>query len=38
MEELKKYLKQLTDEGVIHQDVKNDIIWIIKKFILKEKL
>ena len=26
MEEIKEYLKQLTDEGIIHQDVKNNII------------
>ena len=38
MKEIKEYLKQLTDEGIIHQNVKNDIIWIIKKHILKKKL
>jgi hypothetical protein len=37
MEELKEYLKQLTDEGVIHHGVKNNIIYLVKKHILEKK-
>jgi hypothetical protein len=38
MEEIKEYLKELTDEGIIHPDVRNNIIFLIKTHILKEKL
>jgi hypothetical protein len=31
MEELKNYLKDLTDEGIIHEDVRDNIIYIVKK-------
>ena len=36
--EIKEYLKELTDEGIIHSDVRDDIIFLIKTHILKEKL
>lgn len=38
MKEVKEYLKELIDQGVIHRDVGNDIIYLIKKHILKEKV
>jgi len=38
MKEIKEYLKELTDEGIIHSDVRDDIIFLIKTHILKEKL
>jgi hypothetical protein len=38
MEEIKEYLKELTDEGIIHLDVRDDIIFLIKTHTLKEKL
>ena len=31
MKELKNYLKQLVDEGVIHIDVKDQIVYLAKK-------
>jgi hypothetical protein len=31
MKELKDYLKDLTDEGIIHEDVRDNIIYIVKK-------
>ena len=36
MDELKEYLKELKDEGVIHNDVSNHIIYLVKKIIKKE--
>ena len=36
MVELKEYLKELKDEGVIHNDVSNHIIYLVKKIIKKE--
>jgi hypothetical protein len=36
MAELKEYLKELKDEGVIHNDVSNHIIYLVKKIIKKE--
>ena len=36
MDELKKYLKELKDEGVIHNDVSNHIIYLVKQIIKKE--
>ena len=33
MDELKEYLKELKDEGVIHNDVSNHIIYLVKKII-----
>jgi hypothetical protein len=36
MEELKKYLKELTDQGIIHSDVKNDIIYLVKNLLNKK--
>ena len=33
MEELKNYLKDLTDEGIIHEDVRDNIIYIVEKLI-----
>ena len=35
MEEIKEYLKELTDEGIIHSDVMDNIIFLIKTHILK---
>ena len=37
MDELKEYLKELKDEGVIHNDVSNHIIYLVKQIIKKEK-
>jgi hypothetical protein len=31
MKELKDYLKELLDEGIIHKDVRDNIIYIVKK-------
>lgn len=31
MEELKSYLKELIDEGIIHPDIKDEIIHIVRK-------
>ena len=31
MDELKKYLKELVDEGVIHWDVYHDVMFFAKK-------
>jgi hypothetical protein len=36
MAELKEYLKELKDEGIIHNDVSNHIIYLVKKIIKKE--
>ena len=36
MDELKEYLKELKDEGVIHNDVSNHIIYLVKQIIKKE--
>ena len=36
MDDLKEYLKELKDEGVIHNDVSNHIIYLVKKIIKKE--
>jgi serine/threonine protein kinase len=36
MEELKEYLKQLTDQGIIHRDVKDDIIYLVKNLLNKK--
>jgi hypothetical protein len=38
MEEIKEYLKELTDEGIIHSDVRDNIIFLIKTHILKGEL
>jgi hypothetical protein len=38
MEEIKEYLKELTDEGIIHPDVRDDIIFLIKTHISKGKV
>ena len=35
MEEIKEYLKELTDEGIIHPDVRDDIIFLIKQQLKK---
>lgn len=36
MDDLKEYLKELKDEGVIHNDVSNHIIYLVKQIIKKE--
>ena len=36
MDELKEYLKELKDEGVIHNDVSNHIIYLVKQIIKKD--
>ena len=36
MEELKEYLKQLTDQGIIHNDVKDDILYLVKNLLNKK--
>lgn len=30
MNELKTYLQELVDEGIIHNDVRDQILWLIK--------
>jgi hypothetical protein len=30
MKELKDYLKDLTDEGIIHKDVRDHIMYLVK--------
>lgn len=37
MEELKKYLQELQNEGVIHQEVNKHIIFLVKKLLIADK-
>ena len=31
MDELKNYLRELVDEGIIHKDVEDQIIYLVRK-------
>ena len=35
MKELKEYLQELQDEGIIHNDVNNHIMFLVNKLLTK---